>query len=263
MISAVVVADSVFGDCRLSTIECCFHRFVLPQVLTHRVFSRNAGSSRAVSVSDCVESVLFDTAFPVEFGVEQKGMVSGGPVDDGVLRECLGVWSDAASDAVVAASRLVELGVHKQVANRLLEPFLWQKMLISSTDFSNFFAQRRHDDAQPEHALFAERVFEALEGSVPVEVPEGGWHAPFSNGVTEDDLAVSVARCARVSYLKAGGDRDADLRLADRLLAASPPHSSPFEHVATPGAGSRNFEGWVQLRELLEAGFLLRGQTFR
>lgn len=260
--SASVVLDSVGPDgTRLTTIEVTLHRFVLAELNTHRVFSRNSASSRAIPVASQVARVVDDPAVPVEFGSNQRGMQAGAPLVGDELDDATLTWLAARDAAVDAAERLRGLGVHKQVTNRLLEPFMWHTVIVSSTSWDGFWEQRCSPLAQPEIRVAAEAMRAASDASTPTEVGPEGWHTPY---LRDDDAdldaeqrrRVSAARCARVSYLTHDGRRDVakDLELYDRLVTARPPHWSPLEHVARPladGERSRgNLTGWQQLRHL-------------
>lgn len=263
-ISARVITDSVspHGD-RLTTMECTFHRFILSEFNTHRAFSRNSASSRAIPVSKIIEQVLNKPAIPIKFPHEQSGMSGGGEVN--LAYKARQRWVGASIQAVESAMHLVDLKVHKSVVNRLLEPFMWHTVVVTSTDYQNFFVQRINEGAQPEMMALAEKMQEALGASAPHPIDYGGWHLPY---VLDEELplevheaqALAVARVAGVSYNRLGKTREIqkDLGLYQRLRTASPPHWSPFEHVATPsellmpGATQGNFDGWQQLRHILD-----------
>lgn len=171
------------------------------------------------------------------------------------------IWADAAEAAAEEAELLVAQGAHKQIVNRLLEPFTYIDVLVTATDFANWFALRDHPDAQPEIQDLAKKMRAAYHTSIPKVLQPGKWHLPY---ISEDDwilaydyckdgritrdepsyrekLAVlqkvSTARCARVSYKAFDGkvaSIDEDLVLFGRLLGSSPMHASPAEHQATP-----------------------------
>jgi thymidylate synthase ThyX len=264
MIKAEVVADSVSPrGHRLTTFECVFHRFILPEVNTYRMFSRSASSSRAIPLVKRIEEVRTKPAMPVEWGRNQMGMVAAELLDDATVEECEAVWLEAAAAAADYADYLGTKKVHKQLAARILEPFLWQTMVISSTDFSNMFNQRIHPDAQPEFRVLAIRMKEALDNSKPELVNYNEWHLPFitdeerSQLSLDDQQKVSVARVARTSYGSHGefnARKDIDLFL--RLTEADPPHWAPMEMIATPAETALsglagNFTGWQQLRHTI------------
>lgn len=274
-ISAKVIADSISPTgSRLTTLELTYHRFILAELNTHRAFSRNTASSRAIPTAKLIERVRNDPAMPVEWGKNQPGMQATLQVNN--VGRCEYLWVEAALEAADYAEEISQLWVHKQIVNRILEPFMWAKTIVSSTEWTNFFKQRISPLAQPEMRVLAERMKEALDASEPTPIKYSGWHVPYWNrlediydfrGVESWEEAmsivrkVSVARCARVSYLTHDGKRDIqkDLELYEKLKTADPPHLSPFEHVACPTpvrsqprfyAG--NFEGWAQLRHLPE-----------
>lgn len=269
MISAKVIADSIspLGD-RLTTLECTFHRFILSELNTHRKFSRNSASSRAIPVRKIIDQVIQNPAIPLKFPQEQPGMSGGADLNEMDRAKAEAFWIAAGADAVETAKKLIALGVHKSVVNRLLEPFMWHTVVVTSTEWDNFINQRI-SGAQPEMMELAAKIKSALDNSVPTAVLYGGLHLPY---VTEEELnpvrsdlniealiMLSVARVAGSSYNRLGETREIakDLALYDRLRTASPPHWSPFEHVATPseivtpGAIAGNFDGWHQLRHFL------------
>ena len=255
--SARVIADSVSpqGN-RLTTLEVKLHRFVLSELNTHRAFSRNSASSRAIPVTRSLTMIAEEPAVPLRWPSAQKGM-QGGP-EIAATATARDIWLSARDDAVCAAERLLDLGVHKSVVNRLLEPYLPHTVVISATDWDGFWDQRCSPLAQPEIRAAAEAMRDAYVTSRPAEVGDGEWHLPYirdSERRLDDHIVrrVSAARCARTSYLTHDGrrDLDADLNLFDRLLEADPPHASPLEHPATPGDGPGNFTGWKQLRHIV------------
>lgn len=265
MISAKIICDSVsFVGNRVTTMEVKFHRFLLSEVNTHRVFSRNTSSSRAIPYRKMRQSVIDNPAIPISWPQEQKGMQGGDEIEDAIKAENL--WLSSRDIVIAFADSLHEQGVHKSVCNRLLEPYQYVTSIITATDFQNFFHQRMSRLAQPEIRWLAEAMFHAYSESIPLVIKEGGWHIPYITQEDWDDVEsyreppmemslirqISAARCARVSYLTHDGKRsiDEDLALFSRLVKASPPHWSPLEHVATPNQWSRsgNFTGWTQLR---------------
>lgn len=273
MIYAKVIEDSISnGGHRLTTLECSYPRFIHSEVMTHRVFSRNAMSSRAIPVAKMIEQVRTNPAAPIHWGANQPGMQAHQEVaNTDVARTA---WKIAAGRAADDAEFLNTMGLHKQVVNRILEPFQWMRTIISATEWDNFFALRAHPDAQPEFQALAVAMRNAMAGSSPVHRGPGtgfasaGWHLPYvlageRMGLPADTLTkISAARCARVSYLTHDGDNpsiDKDLTLFDRLVGSSPMHASPIEHQAMPGSGQRNFVGWKQLREFHEARYATGG----
>jgi thymidylate synthase ThyX len=265
---ADVLLDSVSpAGCRLTTFVLTYPRFVHAELLTHRVFSRNSSSSRAIPVKKLVEQVVTEPVVPVWWGRNERGMQAREELGPAEQEEARRLWLEARDQAVATAGRFLELGGHKQIVNRMLEPWMWITVVLSGTAYENFFALRCHPDAQPELRTLAEMMRDAYEQSTPQPVPAGGWHLPF---IRDDDRGLSpevqrkiaVARCARVSYLTHFGQRDIekDVDLYERLLADR--HMSPFEHVATACAEAvrdGNFVGWTQYRSLVEANEPLVG----
>lgn len=293
---AKVLADSRSpAGHRLTTLEATFPRFVLAEFNTHRVFSRNSASSRAIPIAKQLRRVLEDPYIPIEFGSNQPGMQAGTALTgvkrdaaerewlharDDAVRRVLGLVSDpdaiAPDDDLLDALGQIEeairnraqhaewLNVHKQVANRLLEPFMWHTVIVTATEWDNFWNLRCHPDAQPEIRLIAETMRTATEESEPAELASDEWHLPLVRpedreqvASIEDLIKVSAGRCARVSYLTHAGKRDldADIQLHDRLLESG--HMSPLEHPARPltaaeldeNEWSGNFHGWFSYRK--------------
>jgi thymidylate synthase ThyX len=243
-------------------MEVVFPRIVLAEFNTHRMLSRNSASSRAIPVEKMIKSVLENPYVPIHWGKNQKGMQAEEEFtgNDAKLLEL--EWRQAAHQAVKSAEKFLQLGVHKQITNRLLEPFLWHTVVVTATDWDNFFHLRNHPAAHPEIHRVAELMQYEYENHVPTPKEQDEYHIPY---IQEDEdfpvekaVKISVARCARVSYLTHDGKRDPkeDLVLHNRLLSSG--HLSPFEHVAKPHKirplytyYSGNFRGWLQYRKTL------------
>ena len=269
MIYAKIIEDSIttMGK-RITTLELQYHRYIHGELMTHRVFSRNAMSSRAIPVAKMIAQVRNNPAMPVHWGQNQKGMQAGAELLD--TTGAVTAWRIAAQRAADDAEGLSAMGLHKQVANRILEPFQWMRTLVTATEWDNFFELRCHPDAQPEFQVLATAIRRAMEDSTPVARPVGHtgdercWHLPYVSSAERATLLchllpkISSARCARVSYLTHDNENptvENDLALFDRLVGSHPLHASPIEHQAlTAGSEtvSRNFHGWLQYRELYE-----------
>jgi thymidylate synthase ThyX len=259
--SARVLLDSVSpAGVRLTTMEVTFPRFVLSEFNTHRVFSRSSASARAVPTNKMLERVENDPVIPVEWGRNKKGMSADEELSQNDQALAQAQWLVARDAALDSVRELEKLKVHKQVVNRLLEPFLWHTVIVSATEWDNFFQLRVAPNAQPEIRVAAQHMKRAFDESTPTTVGIGEWHLPLVQDDertldTETLKQISAARCARVSYLTHGGSRsiEADIDLFTRLKTDR--HLSPFEHVATPSADSdfhANFRGWIQMRKEIE-----------
>ena len=270
-ITAKVIAHSrASGAPDLITLEARYPRMIHSELLTHRVFSRNASSSRAIPTDKLIMSALLDCAMPVEWHYNEPGMQGTTVMSDADADEARMLWLEARDHAVMVARRMRGVNTHKQVINRLLEPFTHITTLITSTEWSNFFDLRCHPDADPTMRALAEAMRDAIAASVPVE---RAWHLPYigddelrlgenGGGLLAADAAapmISAARCARVSYLTHAGEKpdiDKDLALAKRLLDSR--HLSPFEHQAQADpehlrrCDHGNFTGWIQHRQVVQ-----------
>lgn len=257
-ITAKVLADSVSPwSPRVTTLELRYPRFIHSEFMTHRVFSRNASSSRAIPVERLIQDVLEDTAMPIHWGKNQKGMQARQEHDalvsfrnDDVPPEI--AWGRARDLAVEMARKFSAAGYHKQIVNRLLEPFVHINVVVTATEWDNFFNLRLHEDAQPEIYELARAMKEAMDGSTPKELSRGQWHLPYIEDC--EDPRISAARCARVSYKTHDGRTPSvteDLNLFEQLVTRG--HLSPLEHVCRPSVDNyANLVGWRQLRKVYE-----------
>jgi hypothetical protein len=248
-IEAKIVAHSSHPGCPdLITVQARYPRFIHSEVMTHRAFSRSASSSRAVPVARMIQDVLDDPAMPVEWGSNKAGMQAGDEVKG--QEDAKYIWRLAMQQAVTNAKELSRIGLHKQIVNRILEPFGHISVVITSTDWNNFFNLRCHPAADPTMRALAEAIRDVIGKSTSQSLDAGQWHLPYGGNLSE-----SAARCARVSYLRHDGAAPSnadDMSLAVRLREEK--HMSPFEHQATPTPGQRNanFSGWKSQRVLLE-----------
>lgn len=299
-IEAKIVADSISPDgIRLTTFQLRYPRFIHAELMTHRVFSRNASSSRAIPVARLIEDLRRDPAMPIFWGSNQPGMQAGAELnDDDTDPQWRGLsaragakvlWDRAMESAIEIAEHLINLGLHKQIANRILEPWAHINVVVTATSWENFYTLRRHKDAQPEIKVLADLMWDAHQASAPQKLQPGCWHLPFLDD-NDIDVAlvidgepaydklikISVARCARVSYLTHDGRQttfEEDLTLYERLLGAQPLHASPAEHQATPDTRvicpmtneperyehpelHGNLHGWIQYRKTLAGEFI-------
>lgn len=284
-IDAKIVAhskSSVTGK-EIITWELVYPRFIHSEFLTHRLFSRNAASSRAIPVAKMLEMVREHPAMPVRFGANQAGMQDKG-VDHTALvyieelyntalangmdedRAKLfasinssSAWRFAANKVAGIAEAFSDAGYHKQVANRLIEPFQWMKTVMTATEDDNWFWLRDHNDADPTIHALASVMWEAKEASKPVVLEPGEWHLPYvtarrQHWRTEGDFgpmmywdfrsgtmltlkqakAVSASCCAQVSYRKLDDSLEKAKDIFAKLVESKPCHASPTEHQATP-----------------------------
>ena len=246
--SARVLLDSRSpSGARLTTFEVRYPRFIHSEMMTHRMFSRNAASSRAIPIKKMIAAVREEPAMPVHWGRNQTGMSAREEIRAEIAALAQAEWRAALDDALRHAERLSEkdIDLHKQLVNRLLEPFAWITVIITATEWANFFTQRAHEDAQPEIRHIAEMMLARLSrehaaaGGVGPLASCRSFKTTSTACPKKNACKISVARCARVSYLTHDGKRDhaKDVELYDRLLGGGANgHWSPFEHVATPAA---------------------------
>lgn len=289
-IEAKIVCDSkAINGVRLTTFVLKYPRFIHSELMTHRAFSRNASSSRAIPFKRQMKMIKKDMAMPLDFRENKAGMQAGAKLSGFKQWLCRKVWRSAGHVAILFAKGLNWLGVHKQYVNRVVEPFAHITVVVSATEFANFFALRHHSAAQPEIAELAKQMWDLYSTNTPKELGHGEWHLPFITaeeafeqaekvGLVYDDCETredyfwmqenywmplvkrSVAKCARTSYLNHDGTNstiEQDLALHDRLVVEQPIHASPAEHQARCDVDwgdhcwDGNFRGWRQYRKRL------------
>ena len=290
MIKATIILDSISPEgIRITTFELEYPRFIHSELMTHRCFSRNAASSRAIPIEAMHKQILEETAMPVSWGKNMAGMQAKEDLPPEHTEIAKQLWAKACKDALHWSKALADLGLHKQCANRIVESFVTMKTIVTSTEWANWYELRNHSDADPTiHALAAAMEVEHIK-SVPVALAEGQWHLPYVDSLfdeaghqwlKQDDVIldletakmISVSCCAQVSYRKSDTSIDKAKMIYERLVGMRPQHASPLEHQATPlesipsfttwpkgvthmdRAGqfwSNNFRGWLQNRSLM------------
>jgi thymidylate synthase ThyX len=287
-ISAVMIEDSQ-AECCITTMQLRYPRFIHAEFMTHRVFSRNASSSRAIPVAKMLEQVRSDPAMPIHWGKNQPGMQADEELTGDELEAAKELWRGAARFAANQAERMQSHYVHKQVANRILEPFQFINVIVTATEWDNFFELRAHTDAQPEIRELADVMRAVRSQSTPRKIyptenystfmgnreDPHGWHLPYVTELERNTyqlpilVAASAARCARVSYLTHDGetpDIKKDIALFMRLVGSTPIHASPIEHQAKPSkrcdTQSGNFRGWMQFRQWYRPGMFEHFKEF-
>ena len=277
-ISAKMICDSVSeAGIRICTVLLRYPLSYHAELLTHRVFSRNAASSRAIPVAKIMQMIEEEPVMPLKWLLNKPGMQGGDEMTSDQIAIANEIWNTHRQQTLQAMEALTALGVHKQYANRLAAPHQHINVLVTSTDWENFFNLRDHSDAQPEMMVLAQEIKGCIENSVPTLKRKNEWHLPFiepedikRNLSIEDLRKVSVARCARLSYQAFDGKvttLEQDLELCKKLFT-NPFHASPFEHQASPdeltiinsfgGATWKNpnlqgnFTGWIQYRKLFK-----------
>lgn len=255
-ISAKIVADSLnLNGNRLTTFILTFPRYILAEFNTHRMLTKNSASSRAIPFAKMVESVKTNPFIPLSWMKDHKGMQGTDYWEnEHDIQNRVDAWLAARNSAVTHAEILNQsLNVTKQLANRLLEPFMWHTIICTGSEWENFFALRASEFADIHMQRLAFEMLEAYNESNPKLIASGDWHIPFGDNINEglmkiatkediDDgtferlrLKIATARCARISYTVVGeegkpDDYEADVKLHDRLFESG--HFSPFEHAA-------------------------------
>ena len=241
---AHIIADSIGPNgARVTSFELTMPRIVLAEFNTHRMFSRNAASSRAIPVEKLLGKIVEDPMLPVWWGKNQAGMQAEGELEGDARVEAEEEWLRLRNDAVNGARHLGKIGLHKQIANRVVEPWMFTTVVCTATEWENAWALRVDPMAQPEFERTMHKAFDEYEKNEPRVLAAGEWHLPY---VTFDDeieqsptrlgpwkhrelCLISAGRCAAVSYLNQGKrDPVEDIARATRILDNG--HMSPFEH---------------------------------
>lgn len=255
-ITAKVVADSINSDGdRITTLEIEYPRFIHSELMTHRMLSKNSSSSRAIPITKMLDQIESNMAIPIYWGKNKSGMQAVEEVSKFDEAKSVLNWERSYNYVKERVEDMVDIGLHKQVPNRLTEPFQMMKVVITGTDFDNFFNLRIHPDAQPEICMLAYKMYKAMQKSKPIELKVGEWHLPYvecwydkddnilyaedgSDGgsllTLEEAIKISAASCAAVSYRTENMTLEKADKIFDMLINAEVVHSSPFEHLATP-----------------------------
>lgn len=256
--SARVLADSISPEgIRLTTMEVTMPRIVLAEGNTHKIISKNSASSRAIPVKKKNEAIKNNPFIPEAFGKNKAGMSADEDLSQDENQLAIACWNKAMQNAIDSAEYLgTILKAHKQLANRLTEPFSWQTCILSATEWDNWDNLRDHPAAQPEIKYTAQAMKKARQESTPKELKYGDWHLPLTSGGNvpelgdsislEDKIKICVGRVARVSYMTHDGEINTqkDIKLYYDLLSDG--HMSPFEHCARPYSP----EEWLVVQEL-------------
>ena len=263
-ITTKVICDSISETGkRITTFELEYNRYIHAELLTHRMLSKNCSSSRAIPIEKMLGYIENNMAVPVYLGRNKSGMQSVEEIED--KEPALRFWKNSFVGVKSTVNLLTKLGLHKQIANRLTEPYQMMKVVVTATEWDNFFNLRIDKDAQPELVMLADKMFNAMQDSTPKTLKAGQWHLPYVDSIEsdekpvvssrdsdqyyfltdndgnnlgeiylEDAIKISVASCAAVSYRTENMTLAKADKIFDMLINAENLHSSPFEHVAMP-----------------------------
>lgn len=252
-ITAKVICDSISeAGQRITTFEIEYPRFILAELNTHKMLEKNSSSSRAIPIIRMIEQIDSNMAVPLYWGKAKSGMQADDEVDAVTKLMAETSWQGDFNRLKESAIWMDDMFIHKQIANRLLEPFQMMKTVITGTDWDNFFNLRIHPDAQPEFCMLAYKMYVAMQESKPVLLREGEWHLPYvsigwnSKGEIayfdadfnvislEQAQRISASCCAQTSYRKSDDSLEKADKVFDLLVKADVLHASPFGHLATP-----------------------------
>jgi hypothetical protein len=257
---------------RISTFELEYPLFIHAEFLTHRIFSRNTASNRAMPSNSVIQALKTHYATPCYWGTNKPGMQSGEELKGARLFLARTVWNMHRYISMFTSGLLFKIGLHKQHTNRITGTHQIVKVLCTSTDYSNFIELRDHPDAQPEINVLARCMKECLDKSTPKLLKVGHWHIPYVYSEVDDSgdqvfysnserislneaLNVSVSCAAQISYRNFDLSLNKAQKISDRLQRSDPVHASPFEHQARSENHvdfiSNNFKGWLQHRSLI------------
>lgn len=288
-IDVKIIADSICFGRRITTFELEYPRYIHAEIMTHRVFSRNSQSSRAVPVAKTMEINRSNPVQPIEYGKNKAGMSSNEVLDLDAMYEAERIWNETAEACFAASEKLNALGLHKQWSNRMTEWCSRIKIVVTSTEWENFYHLRIDPDAaQPEIVDLSNRMNDLAQSSTPRELKPGQWHMPYVNWnevdgkqvffdaagnfiKLKDALKISSSCCAQVSYRKLDDSLEKAIDIYEKLFSGSRPHLSPTEHQAKAmvqfpdfrssithidsrgRAWSGNLCGWIQHRQIIDS----------
>lgn len=266
---AKVICDSIAEGStnRMTTFEIQFPRFILAELNTHGMLKKNTQSSRAVPVKTMLELYKDSCYVPAYFGKNKAGMSATEYLSAEENDAAIDMWLSAERSARYVVEKLSDkegLNVHKQWAARLYEPFMYIKLVITATEWDNFFWLRDDEDAaQPEMVDLARKMQTAREESTPMVLKPGEWHMPYvdchcefedfadhkgkqvfqdADGKvidTDTALMISASCAAQMSYRKADESVEKARQVYERLFWGSKPHYSPTEHQGRVMAGQK------------------------
>jgi hypothetical protein len=281
-----MIADSVAAETgvRCSTLVLRYPRAIHAEFMTHKVFGRNASSSRAIPMKKMHASIVEDPAYPEKWTLNEPGMQGYKEADEDTIAKAKTLIAEHRRFSIMVAEGLADIGLHKQIFNRYTEAHQHIRVVVTATQWANFLALRTHETAEPTIQEVARQVKDCMDSSQPVKLQRGDWHLPyFDEEEFEDSLiwreaddklhnlipfglhnafpphsgkralyriasiAISAARCARVSYNNFEGRRseiEEDIGLFDKLVGSRPVHASPTEHQGTPDWRIRG-QGWA------------------
>jgi hypothetical protein len=270
----VILASQADNGKILWTLECRYWRPIHAEWLTHRVFARNSGSSRAIPFMKQVKKVLAEKPGPRWWGASQKGMQAKEEIK-GWRRTLAPIWWSWSRYTACANAWFGHkvLGLHKSIPNRVIEPFSNITIIVSATEWDNFFELRDHSDALPEFQDLARAIRTVMKDykdrGLIQHLKAGEWHLPYllPHEISSPNLSLinkikmSTARCSRVSYENLDATEATlkkEIQQHDSLVGSVPRHSSPAEHpcMAGPSASisSGPLQGFIQYRAFLEDG---------
>ena len=208
MINAKVIEKSVSPAGKvITTFQLRYPRFIHAEAKTHRQLeqgveeyqivltqdagfmactdlSRNASSSRAIPVRKMLDSIMAEPATPIHWGTNAPGMQAHTELEQPAKVQVQSLWNEACIAACEFADKMEKLGAHKQIVNRITEPFQHISSIVTATEWSNFYELRNHPDAQPEIQELARAMLEADEVA-PIFFRLGSlekasaWHLPY------------------------------------------------------------------------------------
>ena len=275
-----LIKDSIANGIRICTFILEYPRIIHSEFLKHRVLTNNAASSRAIPTAAIIQNIRDNPAEIVWWGKNMSGMQAKEELTGWQLKLAK-VFHILGRESSILEARLKNwVGLHKQIANRCLEPYQNIRTVTTGTEWNNFFNLRNHPDAQPEFAALARMMKLAMEASTPTVLQPGEWHIPYVTTVRmpegrvtylqpetsqtecveitlEQALKISASMAAQESYRKSDPSLAKAEAIWERLVGSMPVHASPTEHQAqameitsfVPVPSGRNEKAWNQLLE--------------
>lgn len=251
---------------QLRTFEVSYPRTIHAELMTHRLFSRNAASSRAIPISKMIGDIVADPYVPEFWGKNQSGMQAGEDISSDLQDIARSKILEHLHASVRLVSELQELGLHKQLCNRYLEPWMFITIILTTSSLEHFKRLRVHEAAEPHFRKIAAMICESDVATPPVFLPTGSWHLPlvglhpddFDFSI-EDQIKLSTGRCARVSYMTHDGKREPEKDIALHDTLSTNGHWSPFEHQCQSKGNTVNYgniRGYLPYRKTFPTEFV-------
>lgn len=255
-VSLIAMTRNAYSNKVITTLLCEYPRYIHSEIMTHRQLSRNSGSSRATPFNIYCERIIKDPAFFAELGINRSGMNADSVLNKENAEAFKHEYMQLMHHTVdTAMSWSAKYNLHKQIINRVLEPYVRTSTVITATEWDNFLYTRAiAKGVEPVMHLLANCIKQAVDYANE-NAKDGVAHLPFvtdnefNTCSLKDCVKHAVSRSARCTILsnvtKKLSTIEEDEKLYNWLSSADPMHASPFEHIAF---ATKSYEPYYNLR---------------